>query len=211
MLNMVIILVVCISCIPYYFKYEKRKPQTRESVVLAVMVALTVISRMLFALTPGFKPVSAMVIICGMAFGRESGFLCGSLSAVVSNFFFGQGPWTPFQMFSWGVVGWIAGVLNQRKWLEKSKIMETVYGIFAGILYSFMMDIWTLLAAGDGFQFRRYVAVLVTSIPTTIEYCISNVIFLWILTPIFIKKLNRVKYKYGFFKEKEIREMINQK
>lgn len=159
MLNMVIILVVCISCIPYYFKYEKRKPQTRESVVLAVMVALTVISRMLFALTPGFKPVSAMVIICGMAFGRESGFLCGSLSAVVSNFFFGQGPWTPFQMFSWGVVGWIAGVLNQRKWLEKSKIMETVYGIFAGILYSFMMDIWTLLAAGDGFQFRRYVAV----------------------------------------------------
>ena len=90
MLNAVIIFMVCISCIPYYFKYEKKKPQTRESVVLAVMIALTVASRMLFAFSPGFKPVSAMVIICGMAFGRESGFLCGSLSAVVSNFFFGQ-------------------------------------------------------------------------------------------------------------------------
>ena len=90
MLNAVIIFMVCISCIPYYFKYEKKKPQTRESVVLAVMIALTVASRMLFAFSPGFKPVSAMVIICGMAFGRESGFLCGSLSAVVSNFFFGH-------------------------------------------------------------------------------------------------------------------------
>ena len=88
MLNAVIIFMVCISCIPYYFKYEKKKPQTRESVVLAVMIALTVASRMLFAFSPGFKPVSAMVIICGMAFGRESGFLCGSLSAVVSNFLF---------------------------------------------------------------------------------------------------------------------------
>ena len=187
MLNAVIIFMVCISCIPYYFKYEKKKPQTRESVVLAVMIALTVASRMLFAFSPGFKPVSAMVIICGMAFGRESGFLCGSLSAVVSNFFFGQGPWTPFQMLAWGMIGWISG-----------------------ISYSFVMDIWTLLAAGDGFQWMRYVAVLGTSVPVTIEYCVSNVIFLWILTPVFVKKLNRVKYKYGFFKDEEVRKLINQ-
>ena len=90
-----IVLLAAVSCIPYYYKYEKKKPQTREHVVLAVMTALTVISRMIFAPVPGFKPVAAMVMICGMAFGRESGFLCGSLSAFVSNFFFGQGPWTP--------------------------------------------------------------------------------------------------------------------
>ena len=209
MLNTVIILFVCISCIPYYLKYEKRKPQTRESVVLAVMIALTVASRMIFAFAPGFKPVSAMVIICGMAFGRESGFLSGSLSAVISNFFFGQGPWTPFQMVAWGMIGWIAGILNQRKWLEKKKLLLTIFGVISGIAYSFVMDIWTLLAAGDGFHWMRYVAVLGTSIPTTIEYCISNVIFLWILTPVFVKKLNRVKYKYGFLKEKEIKELIN--
>jgi len=206
MLNAVIIFMVCISCIPYYFKYEKKKPQTRESVVLAVMIALTVASRMLFAFSPGFKPVSAMVIICGMAFGRESGFLC----AVVSNFFFGQGPWTPFQMLAWGMIGWISGILNQRKWLENSKILLTIFGILSGISYSFVMDIWTLLAAGDGFQWMRYVAVLGTSVPVTIEYCVSNVIFLWILTPVFVKKLNRVKYKYGFFKDEEVRKLINQ-
>ena len=210
MFNAVIIFMVCISCIPYYFKYEKKKPQTRESVVIAVMIAMTVASRMLFAFSPGFKPVSAMVIICGMAFGRESGFLCGSLSAVVSNFFFGQGPWTPFQMLAWGMIGWIAGILNQRKWLESSKILLTIFGILSGISYSFVMDIWTLLAAGDGFQWMRYVAVLGTSVPVTIEYCVSNVIFLWILTPVFVKKLNRVKYKYGFFKDEEVRKLINQ-
>lgn len=98
----------------------KRKNHRQEKVVvIAVMIAMTVASRMLFAFSPGFKPVSAMVIICGMAFGRESGFLCGSLSAVASNFFFGQGPWTPFQMLAWGMIGWISGILNQRKWLEK--------------------------------------------------------------------------------------------
>ena len=188
MLNAVIIFMVCISCIPYYFKYEKKKPQTRESVVLAVMIALTVASRMLFAFSPGFKPVSA----------------------VVSNFFFGQGPWTPFQMLAWGMIGWISGILNQRKWLENSKILLTIFGILSGISYSFVMDIWTLLAAGDGFQWMRYVAVLGTSVPVMIEYCVSNVIFLWILTPVFVKKLNRVKYKYGFFKDEEVRKLINQ-
>mgnify|MGYP000237749601 CR=1 FL=1 len=128
MLNAVIIFMVCISCIPYYFKYEKKKPQTRESVVLAVMIALTVASRMLFAFSPGFKPVSAMVIICGMAFGRESGFLCGSLSAVVSNFFFSdKDHGLHFQMLAWGMIGWISGILNQRKWLENSKILLTIF------------------------------------------------------------------------------------
>ena len=68
------------------------------------------------------------------------------------------------------------------------------------------LHIWTLLAAGDGFQWMRYVAVLGTSVPVTIEYCVSNVIFLWILTPVFVKKLNRVKYKYGFFKDEEVRK-----
>ena len=67
-----------------------------------------------------------------------------------------------------------------------------------------------ILDAGDGFQWMRYVAVLGTSVPVTIEYCVSNVIFLWILTPVFVKKLNRVKYKYGFFKDEEVRKLINQ-
>lgn len=210
-MNIILLIMAGISCVPYYLKYEKRKPQTRENVVISVMIALTVVSRMIFAATPGFKPVTAMVIICGMAFGKESGFLCGSLSALISNFFFGQGPWTPFQMIAWGVIGWLSGIWNCHRFLERHRMMQTIFGIFAGIFFSMFMDIWTVLAAGDRFQWIRYIAVLGTSFPVTVEYCISNVIFLWILTPVLLKKLHRVKYKYGFYKESEIQNLtINQ-
>ncbi len=59
----------------------------------------------------GFKPVSAIAVIAGAAFGRRSGFMVGALAALVSNFFFGQGPWTPWQMYGWGLVGYLGGVL----------------------------------------------------------------------------------------------------
>ena len=188
-----IVLLAAVSCLPYYFKYEKKKPQTREHVVLAVMTALTVISRMIFAPVPGFKPVAAM------AFGRESGFLCGSLSAFVSNFFFGQGPWTPFQMIAWGSIGWFSGMLNRTGQMEKRRIRTAVFGILAGIWYSLVMNLWVVIGAGEGLEWIRYGAVFITSLPVTAEYCVSNVLFLWILVPGFMKRLNRVKYKYGFF------------
>ena len=194
-----IVLLAAVSCIPYYYKYEKKKPQTREHVVLAVMTALTVISRMIFAPVPGFKPVTAMVTICGMAFGRESGFLCGSLSAFVSNFFFGQGPWTPFQMIAWGSIGWFSGMLNRTGQMEKRRIRTAVFGILAGIWYSLVMNLWVVIGAGEGLEWIRYGAVFITSLPVTAEYCVSNVLFLWILVPGFMKRLKRVKYKYGFF------------
>lgn len=194
-----IVLLAAVSCIPYYYKYEKKKPQTREHVVLAVMTALTVISRMIFAPVPAFKPVAAMVMICGMAFGRESGFLCGSLSAFVSNFFFGQGPWTPFQMIAWGSIGWFSGMLNRTGQMEKRRIRTAVFGILAGIWYSLVMNLWVVIGAGEGLEWIRYGAVFITSLPVTAEYCVSNVLFLWILVPGFMKRLNRVKYKYGFF------------
>ena len=198
-MNPLIILLAVFSCLPYYFKYERRKPQAREHVVLAVMVALTVISRMIFAPVPGFKPVAAMVTICGMAFGRESGFLCGSLSAFVSNFFFGQGPWTPFQMIAWGSIGWFSGMLNRTGQMEKRRIRTAVFGILAGIWYSLVMNLWVVIGAGEGLEWIRYGAVFITSLPVTAEYCVSNILFLWILVPGFMKRLNRVKYKYGFF------------
>ena len=195
-----IVLLAAVSCIPYYYKYEKKKPQTREHVVLAVMTALTVISRMIFAPVPGFKPVAAMVTICGMAFGRESGFLCGSLSAFVSNFFFGQGPWTPFQMIAWGSIGWFSGMLNRTGQMEKRRIRTAVFGILAGIWYSLVMNLWVVIGAGEGLEWIRYGAVFITSLPVTAEYCVSNVLFLWILVPGFMKRLNRVKYFLSFKK-----------
>ncbi len=198
-----IVLIALLSCVPYYFKYEKRRPQTRETVVLAVMITLTVTGRLIFAITPSFKPVAAIVIICGMAFGSESGFVCGSMAAFLSNFFFGQGPWTPFQMVATGLIGALAGLCNKKGWLARYRPLQIFFGIAAGIFYSMVMDIWTSIGYGDAFLWGRYIATCITSIPTTIIYCVSNVVFLLVLTPVFMKKLTRVKYKYGFYKDIE--------
>jgi hypothetical protein len=95
-------------------RFEGRKPRAREIVVLAVMTALAVAGRAAFFMLPQFKPVAALVIISGVALGAESGFLVGVLAAFVSNFIFGQGPWTPFQMLAFGLIGLLAGLLFYR-------------------------------------------------------------------------------------------------
>lgn len=199
--NFISMILVFLSCLPFYFRFENRKPYTREVVVLSIMVALTIISRIVFALIPGFKPISAMIIICGMVFGAEAGFLCGSLSAFASNMFFGQGPWTPFQMLAFGLIGYLAGGLNKRGWLE-NKLFLIIYGVIGGIGYSLFMDIWTVLSLDQVFNVYRYIAVIITAVPFMILYAVSNVVFLLILTPVLLKRFHRIKYKYGFMDSK---------
>ena len=203
--NLIIIASFALSCLPFYFSYENRKPHTREVVVISNMVTLTIISRILFALIPGFKPMMAMVIICGMVFGQEIGFLCGSLSAFASNIFFGQGPWTPFQMMALGLIGLVAGILNKNNWLE-NKVLLVCYGIICGIGYSLFMDIWTVLSLDQVFNIYRYIAVIVTAIPTMFVYIISNVVFLLILVPVLLKRFQRIKLKYGFIDQNYLYE-----
>lgn len=100
-----------LACVPFFLHFERKTGSTQTLILVAAMVALSVVGRILFTPLPGFKPVTALVVITGMYFGGEAGFMTGALSAVISNFWFGQGPWTPFQMVSWGLIGFIAGLL----------------------------------------------------------------------------------------------------
>ena len=186
--------VLITACVPFFISFEKNS-STRRLVMLAVMTALSVAGRFIFAPIPFFKPVTAMVVIAGMYFGCEFGFLTGALSAVISNFYFGQGAWTPFQMFSWGIIGFIAGLLSNP--LIKSKIVLIIYGVFAGIAYSLMMDVWTVLWMDGAFNPERFIAAIATALPVTAQYIISNIIFLIILEPLFRKKIERLKVKFG--------------
>lgn len=199
--NTISMIIVCLSCLPFFFKYEHRKPQTREIVVLAIMVALTVVSRAIFMITPNFKPMTVLVILCGMVFQKESGFLCGSLGALLSNFLFGQGPWTPFQMISWGLIGYGAGVINKRQYLEKNTLALYVYAMASGIFFSMLMDVWAVMSLDTTFNLQRYLASLVTSLPMMITYVISNVIFMVLLKDRMLQIFSRVKIKYGMLEE----------
>lgn len=194
------VLLAFVSCIPFYLRYESRKPQARELIIIAIMCALAISGRFLFAFLPGFKPVSAIVILTGMAFGKEAGFLNGSITALLSNMFFGQGPWTPFQMLTWGFIGLLAGVCNQHHHLEK-KGWLMLYGVFAGVFFSVIMDIWSAFSFDGIFSFERYSALLITSFPFMLTYVISNCLFLWLMKDAFMKKLKRIKQKYGIGEE----------
>lgn len=193
--NLIIMLLVVISWIPFYFKYELSHPKTREVVILAIMIALTTLARTLFILFPSFKPVSALVIIMAVVFGKQDGFLCGSLSALISDFVFGIGPWTPFQMLAWGLIGYLAGMfchqLYQNKWLLYS------YGVVAGIIFSMIMDLWSVLAIDNSFNLSRYLFTVIAALPVTITYIVSNIIFIFVFKDAMFKILQRVKIKYG--------------
>lgn len=105
------LVVVLVSIGIFFASYEASRPRLRDIMPTVVLAVLAAAGRILFAPIPDFKPVSAIAIIAGVAFGRKSGFMVGALAALASNFFFGQGPWTPWQMYAWGLVGYGAGLL----------------------------------------------------------------------------------------------------
>ena len=184
-----------VACIPFFVSFERGKNDSRRIVIIAVMTALSVAGRFVFAPIPFFKPVTAIVIITAIYLGSEAGFITGAFSAVVSNFYFGQGPWTPFQMLAWGLIGFIAGLLAER--LVKSKVLLVIYGALSGVAFSFIMDVWTTLWADGTFNIARFIASITTAAPFTAVYMVSNVIFLLLLTKPIGSKLQRLKTKYG--------------
>lgn len=189
-------LLALLACLPFYLSFERRKNQTAELVLIAVMIALAVLGRVIFAPLPGISPVTAVAALTALSFGPASGFLVGSLSAVVSNVLFGQGPWTPFQMMAWGLTGYAAGILGKHNLLG-GRFQLAVFGFCSGIAFSLIMDVWTVLALGEGFQGSRYLAILATAAPFTLIYGISNAAFLVLLRQPVGRRLERIRKKYG--------------
>ena len=197
--NLISVALAILACIPAFVLFETEKHDAREVVAIAVMSAISVLSRVIFAPIPAFKPVSAIVMITGMAFGAEAGFITGSVSALVSNFYFGQGVWTPFQMLAWGLSGLLAGLILRESRHKNKKWVLVILGICGGALFSLLMDIWTTLSFDGKFSFLRYLFYTVRSLPFTAVYCVSNVILLLILAEPLCKKTDRLREKYGIF------------
>ncbi len=186
------VFVVLLSCLPFLLDFERGSGNAARAAMLAVLVAASVGGRCIFAAIPHFKPVAAVVIITGIYLGPSSGFLCGALTAILSNIVFGQGSWTPFQMFAWGIVGLLAGL--SARLLKKSVLLTAGYGALAGILFSLLMDVYTVLWWGNGFSLSRY---LTAAVPVTATYAVSNALFLLLLTRPIGLLLERVTKKHG--------------
>ncbi|WP_422487043.1 ECF transporter S component [Gudongella sp. DL1XJH-153] len=192
---------VVYTMVPFFMVFENRDPQARELIVISVLAALAVMGRTMFFMLPAFKPMMAIVIISGIAFGPEAGFLVGSMSAFVSNFFFGQGPWTPWQMFALGLTGFLAGVLIRKGILRKTRLSLSIYGFLTTFLiYGGVMNIASVLMYTERANIRMFLASYISGIPYDLVHAISTVFFLYFLSGPMIEKLDRIRIKYGMLR-----------
>ena len=199
------VLIMIYSMIPFFASFESRRPQAREMVTLAVMCAIAVASRTAFIWAPNFKPIGGIVMITAMAFGPQAGFMTGSLSLIVSDMIFGQGPWTPWQMFSYGMLGFITGVMAKKGWLsEKNALKAAVTGfILMVIMVGPILDTATVFTMAQMLNAESVLSIYLAGLPVNISQGIAVFLCVFLLTKPIMNKLNRIKIKYGMM-ENEI-------
>ena len=192
------LMIIIETMIPFFMIFEQRKPEARELVVIAVMVGIAILGRAAFFMFPYVKPIWAIVAISGVCLGAEAGFLCGAMTAFVSNFFFGQGPWTPWQMFALGLIGFLAGIFFKKGWLSKKRLPLCIFGFFSAlIVYGLIMDTCTIFTLAFDTSTTGPLAYYISGFPVNMVYGISTFFFLWVLSKPMIEKLDRIKKKYG--------------
>lgn len=200
-----LLLLLC-AMAPFFLSFERRKPQARELVTIAVLCAIAVAGRAAFYALPQFKPVAAVVILSGVCLGAQPGFLVGALSAFVSNFFFGQGPFTPWQMFAFGLIGFLAGALFHNGPLKTGRLALCIYGgASTFLLYGGIVNLGSLLLSGFQPTLPAYLAFCAAGVPFDLIHAAASVTFLFFLSRPMIRKLERMQTKYGIIEEGDTR------
>ena len=192
-------LLILLECtLPFFLIFEGRKPQVRELVLIAVLVALNVAGRAAFFMLPEFKPVVAMTILAGVAFGGETGFLVGAMTMLVSNMFFSQGVWTPWQMFAMGIIGWLSGVLYRKGVLRRDRLSLCIFGVIAStIVYGGIMNPASALMWSHTINWKIILSYYLTGVPIDLVRAMATFVFLWLGAEPMLEKLDRIKTKYG--------------
>ena len=187
--------------IPFFLAFEGRKPQARELVLIAVLCALAVAGRVAIPI-PNFKAIFAIIMITGIAFGPETGFLVGAVSALTSNFFYSQGPFTPWQMLAYGMGGMVFGLLFRR--LPRKPWLMAVFG-FAGVLLVVcpLLDTCTLVLSPIMLNLKNILAVYTVSLPMNLIQAGCTAAILLLLGKPLLEKLHRIQTKYGLLSGKE--------
>ena len=192
------LLMIAEAIIPFWLCFERRKPQARELVMMSVLCGIIVFSRTAFFMLPQFKPVVALVIIVGVCFGGETGFLTGTMVAFASNMFFGQGPWTPWQMLALAVVGFLAGILFRNKGGKTNEFLLCLFGFAATfVIYGGIMNASTVIQTQVHLNLNMFIVAFMSGVPFDLVHATSTAFFLWFLASPMIEELMRIKTKYG--------------
>lgn len=198
-------LVLFAAIVPFFADFEHNRPRPRDMVPIAVMGTIAALGRALFAAIPSFNPTSAVVIITGISLGPQAGFLSGALAALASNMLLGQGPWTPWQMYAWGMTGFI-GALLFKTGLLKNTLWLYGYGFTSGILFGWFMNLQYLIGYVRPIHIGTLISTFAASSAMDVSHGISTVLFLFFLKKTWCRKLDRLKRKYGIGKNLEERK-----
>ena len=184
------LLVLLEVLLPTLLRFEGSRPGARTLVVLAVLTALAAGGRAAFFMLPQFKPMAAVAILAGAAFGGQAGFLVGAASMLVSNFFFVQGAWTPWQMAAMGLVGLLAGWLAP--WAGRNRLSLCLYGFFSVVLlYGGILNPASVLMFQPNPTWEMIVSSWVLGFPLDLVHGAATAFFLWAGGPALLEKLEQ--------------------
>jgi len=182
----------------FALNFERRRSRTRELVLIAVLVALAVASRAAFFWAPQVKPIMAVVIVAGIVLGARSGFATGALSALVSNFIFGQGPWTPWQMLGFGLISAMAALLFAPGRLPRNRWLVAAFGgLSTLVIYGVLVDTSSVLLYAQTLSWSTAWPIYAAGVPFNAIFAASTAIFLVLFGPALEGALTRVRTKYG--------------
>ena len=192
--------VILLSLIPFLLAFERRKIKTGEIVIISLLIALAIAGRAVMAFIPQIKPTAALVIIAGVAFGANVGFIVGSVTMFISNFIFGQGMFTPFQMLGLGLVGFLCGVIFCGRRSANYRLAVSLTGAAAVFLiYGPIVDSCSVLTMLTDINPSSALTIYATGAPFNLLYAASTAIFLFLIAKPMNEKLERLRVKYGIF------------
>lgn len=194
-------MILLCSILPAYWRFETQPLTTQTMMFVAILVALAVIGRVPFASIPGVQAASFVIILGGISLGPELGFVTGATTALVSNMFLGQGPWTPWQMLAWGLMGLTAGFIGMTK-LRKSLVLMMIFAGLWGFLFGWIMDLWYALAYVSPITPKSFILAFVSSFMFDLSHATSNVLLIGLLYRSWEKLFTRLDRKYNFLPTK---------
>jgi energy-coupling factor transport system substrate-specific component len=194
------VFIVGIAILMFFISFEKRSVDSKEMALIATMASIAGISRIPFAVIMSFQPTTFIIMITGYVFGSQTGFVTGAVAALVSNFFVGQGPWTPWQMFCWGLCGIIAGQLGKIS-KDFNVIVFAVAAFCCGFMYGWIMNIWHWVGFVYPLTSRTFIATYIASLPFDTLHASGNVLFTLMFGRSFYLILTRFKRRLTVNKE----------
>lgn len=173
--------------------FELSRPTARTVAAVAALVAFGVVARIVFAPFPNVKPTTDIIIIAGFALGFAPGWTVGVLTALVSNFYFGQGPWTPWQMLAWGVCGLIGALAARGGLRPDRRLAFAAVCAVAGLVYGLIVNFGSAVNLSSGEVWHAFAIQVTTSLPFDIAHATGNFVFFMLAGPLLVRMLARLK------------------